>query len=226
MAKSKQFVTKTTVVRSHLLHVPISKKNPNGLTIRDQHLRRLPGTFLDFDEIKQTFKNYNRKNLVYPSRQKLKQFKDADKYDDVIAVWVDYFNKKFDQSSPLDPDVVKALIASESAFRVDPKENKTAFGITQITKETLKVLQDSNGESKEFIFEKIRQKDLKDPDISIPLAIRWLFRKRETAFSKLRREPSNEELILEYKGMLKSNSPQKEKALENFRRNLVQLKKK
>lgn len=91
-------------------------------------------------------------------------------------MWTDYFNKKFNSNPPLDPDVVKALIASESGFRLDPKENKIAFGIAQITKPTFKILQAPDGETKDFIFKKIRQKDLKDPNIAIPLAVRWLHR--------------------------------------------------
>jgi hypothetical protein len=32
---------KITMVRAHPLHVPISEKNPTGITIRDRHIRRL-----------------------------------------------------------------------------------------------------------------------------------------------------------------------------------------
>src|SRR5690606_19727027 len=96
--------------------------------------------------------------------------------------WTDYFNKKFKADPPVDPNVVKALIASESSFNPHPRSNrKIALGIAQITKTTLKILQDPDGEAKEFIFKDIRQKDLKDPYISIPMAVRWLHRKRETA---------------------------------------------
>ncbi len=141
---------KVTTVREHPLHVPVSKKNPRGTTIRDHHLRRLKGTYLDTAEIESLFKNYNRKGIIYPTKGKLNKYKDADKYDEVIAVWTDYFNKKFNADPPLDPDVVKALIASESGFRADPRENKKAFGITQIIPDTLKIVQDSAGEALEY----------------------------------------------------------------------------
>lgn len=121
---AKKTRKKITTVREHPLHVPVSEKNPTGITIRDRHLRRLKGTYLDAAEIEPVFKNYDRKGIVYPTKSKLKEYKDADKYDDVIAVWTDYFNKKFNAEPPLDPDVVKALIASESGFRIDPRETK------------------------------------------------------------------------------------------------------
>lgn len=200
------------------MRVPVSKKNPTGITIRDRHPRRLPGAYLGHEEIASVFLSYERKGIAYPAKKKLIEYKDSDKYDEQIAVWIDYFNKKFNVDPPLDPDVVKALIASESGFRGDPPGNKKAIGIAQITKDTLTILQDPDGEAKDFIFNKIRQKDLKDPDIAIPLGVRWLFRKRAMAKSKLGREPTNEEIILEYKGMLKSNTTLKKKALENYRK--------
>lgn len=91
-----------------------------------------------------------------------------------------------------------------------------AFGITQITKQTLAALQDSKGEAKDFIFKDIRLKDLKDLNVANPLAIRWLFRKNQTASAKLGRPPSIEEIILEYKGLLKSRSKYKDKAISRF----------
>lgn len=222
----KKVRKKVTTVREHPLHVPVSEKNPTGITIRDRHPRRLKGTYLDTAEIESIFKSYDRKGIVYPTKGKLPNYKDADKYDDALAVWTDYFNKKFNADPPLDPDVVKALMASESGFRTNPPENKKAFGITQITPSTLKIVQDPKGEAKEFIFNKIRQKDLKDPNIAIPMGVRWLFRKRATATSKLGRVPSHEEVILEYKGLIKSKTGLKNKAFKIYQEHYELLKKK
>lgn len=222
---AKKATKPVTTVHEYPRHVPVSPKNPDGITIVDQHLRRLKGTYLDPEEINSIFTNYDRNGLTYPSTEKLSIYKNSDKYDEVIAVWTDYFNKKFNADPPLDPDVVKALIASESGFRVDPSENKKAFGISQITPSTLKILQDPNGEAKEFIFNKIRQKDLKDPNIAIPMSIRWLFRKKATAMNQLKKVPDHEELILEYKGLLKSDSEYKTKALDKYRDAYAKLKK-
>lgn len=67
-------------------------------------------------------------------------------------MWTDYFNKKFNANPPLEPDVVKALISSESDFHPNPPGNrKIAIGIAQITKQTLKILQDPDGEAKEVL---------------------------------------------------------------------------
>jgi hypothetical protein len=215
---------KVTIVREHPRKVSISKKNPTGVTIVDQHPRRLPGTFIDPQELHVIYKNYNRKKLKYPKSKKL-EYEDSDKYDELIAVWTDYFNKKFSLQTPIDPDIIKALIGSESGFRIDPKENATAFGIAQITKQTFKTLQDPKGEAKDFIFSKFIQKDLKNPEVAILMAVRWLFRKKEMATKKLKKEPSVEEIILEYKGLLRSKTLFKEKALDRFRKDYDQLKK-
>ena len=220
----KKTQNKIITVREHPLHVPVSEKNPTRITIRDRHSRRLKGTCLDVAEIESIFENYGRKGIIYPTNGKLKEYKDADKYDDIIAVWTDYFNKKFKANPPLDPDVVKALIASESGFRADPHENKKAFGITQFIPDTLKIVQDPKGEAKEFIFNKIRQRDLKNPNIAIPMGVRWLFRKRATAMNQLKRAPDHEELILEYKGLLKSTSNYKRAGLKKYRRAYAELK--
>src|SRR3989344_9426561 len=93
---------KITTVPEHPLHVPVSEKNPTGITIRDRHLRRLKGTYLDAAEIESIFKKYDRKGIVYPAAGKLKH-KNADKYDEAIAVCTDYFNKNFNSISPLAP---------------------------------------------------------------------------------------------------------------------------
>jgi hypothetical protein len=218
MAKTHK---KTTTVREHQLRVPISKKNPSGITIRDRHVRRLNGTYLDRDEIKSVFKSYSRTNLIYPGRLGVEGY---DKYDELIAVWTDYFNLKFSADPPLDPDMVKALIQSESDFIESPK-NPQATGIIQITSETLQALQDPNGEAKEFIFKDIRKKDLKDPAVNIPMGIRWLHRKKRLAEGKLGRSATHEDVILEYKGLLKSKSTYKESALKKYRKAYATLKK-
>jgi hypothetical protein len=219
---AKKVKKKTTIVREHPMHVPVSEKNPSGTTIRDRHIRRLKGTYLDLIEIKEIFKNYDKKNLVYPAKKKLTQ-PNSDEYDEIIAVWCDYFNKKFNTNPLLEPNVIKALIASESDFKVDPPGNLKATGIAQITPATLKALQDPTGEVKDFIFKNIRKKDLKNPDVAIPMAVRWLSRKKRLAEGKLGRTASAEEIILEYKGMLKSKSELKDKALKKFRKEYDQL---
>jgi hypothetical protein len=218
---AKKTPKKITRVREHPLKVRVSEKNPTGVTIRDRHLRRLKGTYLDRSEIESIFKNYDRKNIKYPGKLEIKS---SEKYDDIIAVWTDYFNKKFKADPPLDPDMVKALIESESDFVESPK-NPKATGIIQITPDTFEHLQDPDGEVKEFIFKDIRKKDLKDPAINIPMGIRWLYRKKRLADGKLGRAANHEDIILEYKGLLKSKSDYKEAALKKYRKSYAKLKK-
>jgi hypothetical protein len=225
MAKKKS-TKKITSVRAHTMRVPVSHKNPSGTTIRDQHLRRLPGTYLKREEIDEIFNSNSKNKIAYPSDGKIVDHKNADKYDDLIAFWTDYFNNKFNMKTPLDPDIFKALLASESGFRIDPEENNKAFGIAQITKQTLRIIQDSKGEAKEFIFSSIRQKDLKNPSIAIPMGLRWLMYKSQRAAAKLDRPPTHEEIILEYKGLLKSKSKYKDRALESYRKYYGLLKNK
>lgn len=214
---------KITTIKEHPRKVPVSKKNPEGITIVDKHPRRLDGTYLDKKEIDKIVKGYDLKKIIHPNPNRL-AYSDSDKYDELIAIWTDYFNKKFPSDSLLDPDVVKALIGSESGFDIDPV-NPQAFGIAQITKQTFKALQDPKGEVKEFTFTKFILKDLKDPKIAIPMAIRWLFRKKRLAQGKLGREPSAEEIILEYKGLLKSKSDYQKNALKKFKELYALLKK-
>lgn len=66
----------------------------------------------------------------------------------------------------------------------------------------------------------------KDPTIAIPMGVRWLFRKRATAMSQLKRAPTHEELILEYKGLLKSKTDYKNSAFEKYKEEYARLKKK
>jgi hypothetical protein len=221
----KRLRKQITSVKEHSRHILVSVKNPTGITIVDQHVRRLPGSFLDASEIQKIAENYDKRNIKYPNPNNL-GYPDGNKYDELIAIWTDYFNKKFSSKFTLNPDVVKALIGSESSFDANPKRNKKAHGLTQITDSTLRILQDPHGESKEFIFMKIARKNLKDSAIAIPLAIRWLYRKKTMAEGKLDREVTAEEIILEYKGLLKSESNFKKEAVKNFNDKYNQLKKK
>lgn len=219
--KSKSRITKdndkkVTTVHTHSRHVKPSLKNPNGITIVDQHLRRLPGTYLDEKEIYKIMNGYSLKGIKKPSNNNLES-PDGNLYDDQIALWADYFNKLLNIKPSLDPNMIKALIGSESNFKTDAKTPQ-AIGIAQITKQTLKIVQDPNGEVKDFIFNNIKQKDLENPDIAIPIAVRWLTHKKFMAERKLGLPATHEDIILEYKGLLKSDSTYKNKALTKYRK--------
>ena len=136
----------------------------------------------------------------------------------------DYFNSKLSLNPKLDPDSLKALIATESSFNPNAK-NKNALGLTQVTKDTLKILQDLNGETKDFVFKDIKQKDLNNPNISVALAARWLAQKQKLAASKLKRLPTSDEVIMMYKGILGDKSDNAIKIMKKYRKHYGELKK-
>jgi membrane-bound lytic murein transglycosylase MltF len=108
---------------------------------------------------------------------------------------------------PLDPDLVKALVATESSFNADAKVRAGkkagwARGLMQVTDATLRTLKDEDGELRDHLVN-INQTDMTDPNANLAAGIRWLFRKKETASSKLGREATWEEAIADYKSYLK-----------------------
>jgi hypothetical protein len=214
---------KTVIVRQHRRRVSVSKKNPSGMTIVDQHLRHIEGQYLDLKLIDDIFKNYKKKKLLYPGKSKL-LLPSEDDYNDHIAVWVDYFNQKLNLKTPIDPDMIKALIASESTFKPNAINNK-ATGLTQITTDTLKILQDLKGESKDFVFKDIRKKDLKNPNVSIALGVRWLAYKKQYAEKVLKREVTSDEVIQIYKGILNDKSSKSTEIMKTYRKFYNDLKK-
>lgn len=127
-------------------------------------------------------------------------------YDELIAGWVQYWNDVLQPDIPLDPNLFKALVASESSFRAgilaDPKKPKSARGLTQITDDTRKILGDEKGELKDHYITATRE-EMNDPNINVCAGVRWLFHKRHLASSKLRRTASWEEAVAEYKSIRK-----------------------
>lgn len=222
MALKAKKKAKIISVKEHPRKVPVSVKNPEGVTIVDKHSRYIDGKFLDQKMMDKIFKKYEKNGIVYPAKGKI-EFDKADKFDDYIAVWCDYFNQNMNLNTKIDPDMVKALMASESSFNQLAK-NKNARGLTQITKDTLKILQDLKGESKDFVFKDIKQKDLYDPNVSIALGVRWLVQKQKLAASKLKRAPTPDEVVMIYKGILKDKSATAERIMKDYREFYEKLK--
>lgn len=103
---------------------------------------------------------------------------------------------------PLDPNLVKALIATESSFNITPEGTTNAYGLMQIRKDTLGYLSDIKGELKNYLI-RISSKELLDFSANVCIGVRWLFRKKETASSRLGREASWFEAVEDYKSILK-----------------------
>ena len=147
----------------------------------------------------------------------------ANKFDHLIEGWTQYWNDIFKPKVPLDPDFVKVLILTESSFRPKIKEFASrgagyAFGIMQVTEETVKFLAGHKNEIRNH-FIHIDQKDLFDPSVNIAAGIRWLFRKKEIADAKLG-EASWIETIMFYKGYRTMNG----NGVRNFIREYEKLK--
>jgi hypothetical protein len=150
-----------------------------------------------------------------PAAGKLPEFKDADKYDKLIRGWTKYWNDVFlgdaltdsPAEEPLDPNLVKALMASESSFDPDPSHHQLpngewVLGILQLTESTVRILKDQRGELKDqYII--LELNDLLDPGLSICAAVRWLYQKHKLATHELKRTADWLEAVACYKGELR-----------------------
>jgi len=159
-------------------------------------------------------------------------FPNGSEYDALIRGWTKYWNEIFQPSNPLDPDLVKALIATESGFRPNIKNRAGkkagwARGLMQVTDWTLQTLKDEEGEVRDHLVD-LDQKDMTDPSANITAGIRWLFRKKETASAKLKREATWEEAIADYKAYLNEMKKNKKapRPMQDLREYYERLKKK
>ncbi len=192
-------------VRTHPLHVPPSKKYPDGhVTTRHAHCARNPSGKDELypDEIREISAQHFSDLKNKPCHLSLK-FKNGNKYDDLIAGWVQYWNDVLMPDVSLDPNLVKALVASESGFDptklANPKKSDSARGLTQITNDTRKLLGGDKNELKDHFIE-ITKSDLNEPSINICAGIRWLFEKRKLTSSRLKTSASWVDTVWDYKG--------------------------
>ncbi len=200
------------------------RKNPtnkNDITIKD---------YLSNAEI-QIIAETHFSTLSGPPASGTLPHQDSDKYDSLIHGWTIYWNEVFQPQEPLDPNLVKALIASESGFRLDPpdqiaKKAGKAKGLIQLTEQAIKVLDDPNGELKDHLIE-FSTNDAYNANMSICAGIRWLFHKKYLTSKKLKRETTWIEAIADYKGFYKdiqSGEYLKKKGIKNILANYKKLK--
>jgi uncharacterized protein with HEPN domain len=187
--------------------VPISEKNPTGTTSVHEHCRRNPSgrDQLYPNEISLIFDVGKTKPL--PKVGKMKSPKNANDFDQLIALWTQYWNDIFSPKDPLPPNVIKALFFSESSFYLKVKDQRVAArnyarGPLQITDETRKILADETGELKDHHVT-LTATDVKQVELAMPAAVRWLFHKRDLASKYLGRQASWEEAVADYKGYLR-----------------------
>lgn len=211
------------LVRTHILHVPPSKEHPEGQTvIRHEHCAENPShkDLLSYDEIQAMTKAHfsNLSNL--PKTCVLSEFSRADEFDLYIAGWVRYWNEIFLPKEPLDPNLVKALIASESSFKPEQitKQNSKekhkkigyARGLMQITDSTLSIIRNHEGEVKNHLIN-ISNTEVLDPSANICIGVRWLITKKAIAAERLKGIATWDQTVVEYKGVLKGILDKKNK---------------
>lgn len=165
-------------VTSHPLHIPPSKKNPEGaVTTRLGHCHDNPSRkdSMYADEISEIAQQNFIKLVGSPTKNNL-GFRRGNEFDQLIRGWTIYWNEVFKPNEPLDPDLVKALIASESSFDPDVivkvgKTKNRARGLMQVTDETQKILGNPKGELKNQLVH-VDQEDLTNPNLNICAGIR------------------------------------------------------
>ncbi|MEW6058481.1 MAG: transglycosylase SLT domain-containing protein, partial [Bdellovibrionota bacterium] len=146
----------------------------------------------------------------------------GNKYDAMIRGWTRYWNEVLKPKDPLDPDVVKALIASESSFIVDKwnglRGMKSARGLTQVLNGTIPLLRDSKELSNHLI--NLDEDDMLNPNLNICAGVRWLFRKKQLFEATTKKPASWRDAVAKYKGV----SPDEKRLMPRFDRYLRMLK--
>ncbi len=141
------------------------------------------------------------------SNKGLSKFSQSKNFDHLIQGWTKYWNEVLNPKKPLDPLLVKALIATESSFRTRSKirvGRKAGFarGLMQVTDWTVEILEDEKGELRDHLVN-VNQEDMTDPNLNIAAGVRWLFRKQETASAKLKKPADWVWAVADYKSYLK-----------------------
>ncbi len=189
-------------VKEHISHIPPSKKHPGGLvTTVHEHCAANPShkDLLSASEINYIATNYFSSLSGPPTKNVLTNiFPKADNYDVEIRGWVRYWNDIFHLDAPLNPNLIKALIATESSFEIQPKGHSRAYGLMQLMPKTFSILQDVKGELSNYLIH-IPQKEYLDVSTNICAGVRWLFQKKKLAGVRLGREASWTEAVIEYK---------------------------
>jgi hypothetical protein len=202
-------------VRTHPMHVPPSKTHPEGLVItRKEHCaRNASGKDQLYSEEIQEIAGQNFANLKNkPCPRPLISGVDGNQYDDLIAGWTQYWNEVLKPDESLDPNLVKALIASESGFDPNALANKknsnSARGLMQITNESRKLLGGDHGDLKDHLIT-VTKAELNDPNLNICAGIRWLFEKRRLLSSRLKKSATWLETIWDYKAVKRAKTKKK-----------------
>lgn len=192
--------------------------------------------------------NFSHKDQIYPfemneiaesrfsklrkgdlPNQGLEEYDGSNAYDPLIGGWTRFWNEVLQPDVPLDPNLVKALIATESRFKVKAeiwagKRAGMARGLMQVTDWSAEILKDEKGELLDYLVN-VSQKELYEPNLNIGAGIRWLFRKRETASATLKRKADWVEAVADYKSYLGAYTKNpKHKQMSKFAEHYERLK--
>lgn len=167
--------------------------------------------------ISNTYFGKRKKNIT----QNTLKYRHGNKYDHIIDGWVTYWNDIFKPKTPLDPDFVKVMIATESSF--DPKSENYAGkragharGLMQVTDQTLKYLKGHKTEARDHLVI-LDEDDMYDPILNICTGVRWLYRKKQIADSRFDGASWLETVML-YKGYRTMNHKQIKKFIKLYER--------
>jgi hypothetical protein len=209
-------------VGSHPLHVPVSAKNPEGITIRDGHCRNNPSgkDQIYADELIRISEEHFGSVTNLPSADNLDK-ENGNDYDRLIAGWTQYWNEVLKPTTQLDPNLVKTLISTETDFKVNAKtlasRGNWARGLMQITYESIEILKSEKGELRNFLVN-IDQGDAFDPNLNIAAGVRWLFHKKALLEKKVKSPVSWEEAVMEYKSYSINLRKKDPKAIRQWRK--------
>jgi len=140
--------------------------------------------------------------LVKVSESDLGFKKNGNRYNFLINGWCAYWNEMLRPEVPLHPNYVKALMATESGFRLNPtpptKDHK-AIGLMQIMPKTVGYIGPRSKDIKDHFID-MSLDDAKDPSIAIAAATRWLFKKHRLVQGK-KKGATWMDALEEYKGI-------------------------
>jgi hypothetical protein len=191
-------------VITHPYRVPPSKTHPQGnLATQRGHCRtnRSKKDHLYKDDIVEMAQRHFEKLSGPPAANDLGFRNQGNKYDGLMRGWTQYWNDVLQPNSPLDADLVKALIASESGF--NPKEwnrrkgENAAYGLMQVLNKSVQLLKNPKELKDHFV--DLDDGDMTDPNFSICAGIRWLFRKKEILEKRAGCAISWRDVVAEYK---------------------------
>ena len=197
-------------VNRHGRRVRKSRQHPKGYTIVNGHCRSNPSKKdqLYLAEIQaiveKYFKTLDKKFL--PTNNNLGYAK-GNEFDQLIAGWTKYWNDIFKPKIKLDPNLVKALIATESSFIPESTLKRgnqdNPHGLMQLLKSTIDILKDEKGELKDFLIN-LNYNNAYIAELNICAGIRWLFHKKNLLEARRKKEAPWSDVVIEYKSYWKA----------------------